>query len=52
VPVGIIESFQLDQAENYYEINIELFNDMTGVEHVYIIENVNKEEIHNLLSTN
>jgi len=52
VPIGIIESFQLDQAENYYEINVALFNDMTDVEHVYIIENVNKAEINNLLSIN
>lgn len=49
VPIGIIEAFELDQAENYYEIDIRLFNDMTNVEHVYIIENVNIEEITNLL---
>jgi rod shape-determining protein MreC len=52
VPIGVVEDFQLDQAENYYEINVRLFNDMTSVEHVYIIENVNKEEITNLLSNN
>ncbi|WP_298554463.1 rod shape-determining protein MreC [uncultured Algibacter sp.] len=52
VPIGTIESFKLDQAENYYEINVRLFNDMTSIEHVYIIENVNKEEITNLLSNN
>ncbi|PWH84371.1 rod shape-determining protein MreC [Algibacter marinivivus] len=52
VPIGIVEDFKLDQAENYYEINVRLFNDMTSVEHVYIIENANKEEIKNLLSDN
>ena len=52
VPVGTIEDFQLDQAENYYEISVKLFNDMSSIEHVYIIENVNKEEITNLLSSN
>jgi len=52
VPVGIIEKFQLDQAENYYEINIRLFNDMSSIEHVYIIENVDKKEITDLLSIN
>ncbi|MEC3905581.1 rod shape-determining protein MreC [Tamlana sp. 2201CG12-4] len=45
VPIGVIEDFMLDQAENYYEINIRLFNDMTNIEHVYIIEDVNSEEI-------
>ncbi len=52
VPVGIVEDFKLDLAENYYEINVKLFNDMTSVEHVYIIENADKEEIENLLSNN
>ena len=52
VPIGTIEDFKLDQAENYYEINVRLFNDMTSIEHVYIIENVSKEEITNLLSDN
>ncbi|GAA4893406.1 rod shape-determining protein MreC [Flaviramulus aquimarinus] len=49
VPIGLIESFQLDIAENYYEINVQLFNDMTNIEHVYIIENSNTEEINTLL---
>ena len=52
VPVGVVEDFKLDLAENYYEINVRLFNDMTSVEHVYIIENVDKAEIQNLLSNN
>lgn len=52
VYVGTIENFNLDQAENYYEINVRLFNDMTSIEHVYVIENVNKEEITNLLNSN
>jgi len=48
VPIGIVKDFKLDQAENYYEINVKLFNDMTNIEHVYIIENVNTVEINNL----
>ncbi|SFZ91002.1 rod shape-determining protein MreC [Flaviramulus basaltis] len=48
INVGVIENFQLDAAENYYEINVKLFNDMTNIEHVYIIENVDKNEIINL----
>ncbi|WP_136481705.1 rod shape-determining protein MreC [Cognatitamlana onchidii] len=48
IPVGIIDSFELDQAENYYEINVKLFNDMTNIEHVYIIENINSGEINSL----
>ena len=50
MPIGIIENYKLDAAENYYEINVKLFNDMTNLEHVYIIENINKPEITNLLN--
>ncbi len=50
IPIGTIAYFNLDAAENYYEINVKLFNDMTNLEHVYIIENINKPEITNLLN--
>ena len=52
VLVGVISDFKLDKTENYYDINISLFNDMTNLEHVYIIENVNIPEINNLLNEN
>ena len=52
IPVGTIQDFKLDAAENYYEINIKLFNDMTNLEHVYIIENIDFIEITNLLKSN
>ncbi len=50
IPVGVVQDFKLDAAENYYEINLKLFNDMTNIEHVYIIENVDATEINNLLN--
>ena len=50
INIGLIENYKLDAAENYYEINVRLFNDMTNLEHVYIIENTNKPEITNLLN--
>ncbi|MCF7559076.1 rod shape-determining protein MreC [Sabulilitoribacter multivorans] len=50
VPVGTIESFQLDDAENYYKLNVKLFNDMTNLEHVYIIENIDAPEINKLIN--
>lgn len=45
LPIGSITDFTLDQTQSYYTINIELFNDMTNIGYVYVIENVNKEEI-------
>ena len=52
IPIGVIYDFKLDAAENYYEINIKLFNDMTNLEHVFTIENVDAIEINNLLNNN
>lgn len=51
IPVGIVEDFKLDNAENFYEINVRLFNDMTNLEHVYIIQNKDLKEINELLKT-
>lgn len=50
VPIGIIKNYRLDAVKNFYTLNIELFNDMTNVEHVYIIENNDAKEI-NMLET-
>lgn len=50
IGIGTVTDFRLDEAENYYEINLQLFNDMTNIEHVHIIENKDIEEITNLLN--
>jgi rod shape-determining protein MreC len=50
IQIGTIESFKLDAAENNYEINVGLFNDMTNIEHAYIIEHLDAPEINNLLN--
>lgn len=48
IPIGTIEGFDLDQSESYYTIDIRLFNDMTNIGYVYVIENVHREEILSL----
>ena len=45
IPIGEIENYTLDQSGSYYTIHIRLFNDMTNIGYVYIIENETKEEI-------
>lgn len=52
IPIGVVDSFELDEGENFFEINVKLFNDMTNIEHVYVIENKDAEEINTLLKTN
>lgn len=51
IDIGVVQDFELDIAENYYEINVKLFNDMTNLEHVYIIENKDIKEVTNLLNS-
>ena len=51
IPIGTIASYQLDAAEDFYELNISLFNDMTNIEHVYVIQNKDAQEIDQLLNT-
>ncbi|NOY46709.1 MAG: rod shape-determining protein MreC [Chlorobi bacterium] len=48
IPIGVVSAFKIDDTENYFEIDIKLFNDMTNVGHVYIIENLDAEEISTL----
>ncbi len=48
IGIGIIDQFELDPTENFYSIKVRLFNDMTNVGHVYVIENLDREEIKTL----
>lgn len=48
IPVGTVKDFTLDQSENFFIIDIALFNDMTRTENVYLIENKRAEEIKEL----
>lgn len=48
IPIGKILDFNLDKSESYFTIDIQLFNDMTNVGYVYLIENTDKEEISEL----
>lgn len=46
--IGIIKDFSLNENNNSFTLNIQLFNDMTNLEHVYIIENFDANEINML----
>jgi rod shape-determining protein MreC len=48
IPIGTVASSKTDETENYLEIDVALFNDMTNIGHVYIIENLDAAEISNL----
>lgn len=45
IPIGTIDKVYVDKKTNYYTLNVRLFNDMTSLGHVYIIENKDRDEI-------
>jgi len=47
LPIGTIKIFELGKNDSY-NLDIQLFNDMTNLKHVYIIENTEAEEIKTL----
>ena len=46
--IGSVKSFKLDNSQNYLELEVLLFNDMSNINHVYIIENKKIDEIKSL----
>lgn len=44
VPIGKVDKIFIDKKTNYYTINVRLFNDMTSIGYVYVIENKKKQE--------
>ncbi|MEO9891104.1 rod shape-determining protein MreC [Aurantibacter sp.] len=48
IPIGTIKKFDLDVSENFYTIDITLFNDMTNIQNVYVVSNADKKEIQEL----
>lgn len=48
VPIGKVDKIFIDKKTNYYTINVRLFNDMTSIGYVYIIENKKKQEKESL----
>jgi rod shape-determining protein MreC len=52
IPIGTIQKFDLDTANSFYQIDVKLFNDMTNIRHVYIVNNAHRKEIQELESKN
>ena len=44
IPIGKIDKIFIDRKTNYYTINVRLFNDMTALGYVYVIENKKKKQ--------
>ncbi|MCJ7466336.1 MAG: rod shape-determining protein MreC [Maribacter sp.] len=50
IPIGTIKKYDLDNSNSLYTIQVALFNDMTNISYVYIIENKRRPEIIQLQS--
>ena len=48
--IGIIDKIYVDNKTNYFTLDVKLFNDMTNIGHVYVIENKDRKEIIELES--
>ena len=48
LPIGKIEAFKVKKGDNNYKIKVKLFNDLTTVKNVYVIDNLLIEELQNL----
>lgn len=48
IPIGTIDKITIDENSNTSTLHIRLFNDMTRVSYVYVVENIHKEEVQEL----
>jgi rod shape-determining protein MreC len=49
INVGKVKKAELDQTENYFNVEIELFNDMSNIGYVYVVKNESLKELNELL---
>lgn len=52
IPIGRVASYELNATKDLYIINVQLFNDMTNLRHVHVIENLDIEELETLNPAN
>ena len=52
INIGTIHKIYTDNKTNYFTIDVKLFNDMTSLGHVYIIENKDRKEVLQLEAQN
>jgi rod shape-determining protein MreC len=52
LPVGFVDSYEKLNSTGFYEINVRLATDFATLEHIYVVDNKNKDEIIQLESQN
>lgn len=51
IMIGKVHNFDRKEGDDYYDINIELFTDMTSIKHVYLVSQRDAPEIKELEKT-
>lgn len=46
--IGVVDKAEIRSGQNYYDIQVKLFNDMTAIENVYVIKNESRLEADSL----
>jgi len=49
INVGKVVRAELDQTQNYFDVDVKLFNDMSNIGYVYVVKNKALKEINELL---
>ena len=49
LPIGTIESKELSQGSNFYQVDVRLFNDLSKAKYVYVISDPQNEEKRQLI---
>jgi rod shape-determining protein MreC len=50
IPIGAVKKYSLNESQSFYSIDVALFNDMTNLKNVYVIENAERPEVQELES--
>lgn len=50
MPIGIVDKININLGDNYYDITVKLFEDMSTVSFVYVINNADQSQIEVLLN--
>ena len=48
IPIGTVSNFKKSEIEGYYDIDIELFSNLTQKEFVYVLKNKKKDQLNQL----
>ena len=50
IPIGIISSYEKNETEGYFDIEVSLFNDFSSLNNVYVIDKLDNNQIKKLMN--